>query len=206
MAASAEDKPRDIVDLRAPVTQADLVVFFKNAESDIWDLTIWGNKRPEGRPSAMEPEADDFQLLTKPQRALILVGMLDGEIGNGGVGQLFFNRANLVPAMQDALVEMNCQFAAGLLDRELERLAQSDFISQWLAARRGFTDHMKAQDKEIAWNQFMDFVDGYFPIPAGEDNDQATEAYYNGREETLACVKAYIKQNAAEYFDVIDSR
>lgn len=206
MAESAEDKPRDIVDLRAQVTKAELAAFLNNAESDILDLTIWGNKRVEDRPSAMDPEAADFQLLTKPQQALILVEMLDGEIGNGGVGQLFFNWANLVPAMQDALLEMNCQLAASLLDREMQRLAQTDFIAKCITATNSFSDHMKDQEKEVAWKQFMDFVDGYFPTPAGENNDQATESYYHGREETLACVKAYIKQNASEFFDVIDSR
>jgi hypothetical protein len=158
--------------------------------------------RLDDHKTAIDPEAADFQLLTKPQQALILVEMLDGEIGNGGVGQLFFNWANLVPAMQDALVEMGCDLAARLLDREMQRLAQTDFFSQWIAAQNGLAADLPRQGMMVAGQHFSNFLAEFYASPPGKTSDPATEAYFKVREQTLDCVKAHIRQNSSLIFDV----
>ena len=190
------------MDLRAPITQAQIAQLFADAQSHIWDLAIWGNSRLDSCKSAIDPEAADFELLTRQQQALVLVGTLDGEVGNGGMGQLFFNCANLVPAMENALREMGCEFAADLLDRETERISRVNFMSRWSAAQNELAADLPTQGMAVAGQHFANFLAEFYAAPPGMTCDPATEAYFNRREQTLDCVKAYIRLNSSFIFDV----
>lgn len=98
-------KPQTPVDLRAIVVRSHLDNFYSDPDSDIWQLAFWDNTKFETLKWFGEGNAD-FLLLNREQQLLVLVGNADGEIGNGGIGQLFFNRAGFVPAMQEAFAEM----------------------------------------------------------------------------------------------------
>ncbi|WP_188608948.1 DMP19 family protein [Chelatococcus reniformis] len=50
-----------------------------------------------------DPAALTYQALTRPQQVLVLVGLLDSRIRNGGIGQFFFNRADTARPTADAI-------------------------------------------------------------------------------------------------------
>ncbi len=141
---------------------------------------------------------------TRGQQLLVLAGSADGEIGNGGIGQLFFNRGGSVPAMQDAFEEMGCKFAAELLNSELNRLAQTDFVDKWTKAKLEFTSAGSSGDKERAWKAFTELVEKYFPQEEGNRLNPVDQAYLDKRDETMECVKKYMAAHQAEYFVVKD--
>ena len=93
---------------------------------------------------------------------------------------------------------MGCKIAANLLDKELDRLSQTSFIADWQAAKRGFTDGNNSGSKNEAWGHFTSLVEKYFP-ENGDNNDPATQAYFDKREETLTCIREYIKQHADSF-------
>jgi hypothetical protein len=185
-------------DLRRETTPAQFQAFLADPDGDPWQFLFFDNTSADDHQNWSDPESSDFALLNGDQQSLVLVGNADGEIQNGGIGQLFFNQAGYVPAMQGALAKMGCKFAAELLDKELDRLAQTSFIADWQAAQTGFSANSKAGNNNEAWRHFTSLVEKYFPEPDGE-NDPATQAYYDKREETLACVRNYIGQNANSF-------
>jgi hypothetical protein len=187
-------------DLRAPVTQQQLDEYFAAEDFYYWGLPVGDNERLKGKIDWFDPNTPAFQLLTRPQQVLILVGMLDGDILNGGIGQLFFNYAPRVPAMQEALEEMGCSAASQLIDRELDRLAEVNFIPRWLEARAVFADKSNGtkEDWEQAWGAFMAFVDEMFP------DDSASDAYVTHLPETETCIRKYIEAHTGDLFRITD--
>ena len=133
-----------------------------------------------------------------------MVGQADGEIGNGGIGQLFFNRAGSVPDMQSAFGEMSCAFASDFFSGEMGRLSKTDFISKWQAASKGFSESSQAGEKGRAWEEFTDILAEFYPEAEDQDFDPVSQRYWDKRMETLACIRLYMKRNEAEFFIVSD--
>ena len=186
-------------DFRAPVTRRQLDEYFADPAFEIWDLTIWRNERLKGRNDYFAPDGAIFGRLTHAQQLLVLVGQLDGDIRNGGIGQLFFNQASEVPAMLEALEEMKCAFAADVIDGELRRLAEMDFIPKWIEAHKRFDEGAGGTKEEWqrSWEAFMAFVGEMFP------GETVSDDYYARGDETLECVRTYIKGHVEEFFEVI---
>lgn len=187
------------MDFRAPVTRGQLDEYLSAPDFFMWDLPILGNERLKDWDDCFDPDAAIFHELTRAQQVLILVGQLDADVSNGGIGQLFFNRAPAVPAMQRALAEMGCAFAAELIDQELDRLAETNFIAKWTEARARADRQNKtsAEGHRRAWTTFIDFVDEMFP------DDSATQAYFARSHEMIECARAYIATHTEELFDVV---
>ncbi len=187
-----------LLDLRRETTLGQFQEFLADPDGDPWQFLFFDNPKADDHQNWGDPESSDFALLNDDQQSLVLVGNADGEIQNGGIGQLFFNQAGNVPVMQEALAKMGCKLAAELLDKELDRLSQTSFIADWQAAQTGFSNGIKAGNKNEAWQHFTSLVERYFPESDGE-NDPATQAYYDKREELLACVRDYIGQHASSF-------
>jgi len=187
------------LDFRALVTQGQIDEYLAASNFDMWDLPIWRNERLKHRKDYFAPDGAIYHELTRAQQVLILVGQMDGDIGNGGIGQLFFNQAPAVPAMQEALAEMGCSFAADLIDKELNRLAETDFIPKWIEARARFAEgeHASAKEREQAWAAFMQFVDEMFP------DDSINDAYFARSAELIECSRTYITGHIDELFEIV---
>jgi len=186
-------------DFRAPVTRRQLDEYLSDPKFEMWDLTIWRNERLKGRNDYFAPDGAIFPELTHAQQLLILIGQLDGDIGNGGIGQLFFNQAPIVPAMQDALVEMGCLPAAKLIGAELDRLADTDFIPKWGEARAEFAriDDEAKEVREQSWAAFVEFADTMF------SDESVNDRYFAMRDDMEECVRVYIRSHTQDLFELV---
>jgi hypothetical protein len=199
---SARSEAQMPMDLRATAVRSELDKFYADSDADIWQLAFWDNLSLESHKDWHVDGSNDFKRLTHGQQLLVLVGQADGEIGNGGIGQLFFNRAGSAPDMQSAFEEMGCAFASDFFSGELDRLSKADFISKWQAASKGFSESSQAGDKERAWEEFTDFIAEFYPEAEGWDFDPVSQRYWDKRKETLACIRLYMNRNEAEFFIV----
>jgi Domain of unknown function (DUF4375) len=188
------------IDLRAEVTRSELKAFLADPDIDIWQLAFWDNAKLNEFKQWNVAGTEHFEMLTQGQQLLVLVGSADGEIGNGGIGQLFFNRGGSVPAMQVAFEEMGCKFAAGLLGREIDRLSQTNFIAKWIDAKQRFTSSSSSGEKEQTWKEFTNLIDEFFPQEKGNRLNPIDQAYLERREETMDCAKNYVGAHQDEYF------
>ena len=177
------------MDYRAEVTRAQLDAFYADNESDPWQLVFWDNSKLSRLPNYEDEDSDDFEKLTHGQQMLMLAGIADAQILNGGVGQLFFNMAGSVPRMEQAFAEMLCDVASQTLDREMSRLAESNFIVEWNRAQLAFSTASEGGDKERAWQNFIDFNTKFFP---GGDDDP-DQRYYDNHDATIVCIKSHIR-------------
>jgi hypothetical protein len=190
------------VDLRAQISSQELNAFYSDPEADIWQKTFWDNKSLESIKDWSDVASSDFQRLTDDQKLLVIVGNADGEIGNGGVGQLFFNRANEVPSMQSAFDKMGCKFASHFFNTELGRLSKTDFMSKWVLASTKFSKESQAGNKEQAWEKFTEFLEEFYPESDDGSFDPISQQYWDKRPETVSCIKNYIKAHQDNYFIV----
>ena len=185
------------VDLRANVKRTALNKWRNDPDSDLWELPFDANTKLEPYREWWYERGANFDLFTKGQQMVILAGNADAEIQNGGVAQLFFNRAASVPRMEKALREIGCSSAEAILTAELNRLSLTNYIEKWVAAREEFSN---ADSKEVAWDAFLEINNHFF----GEESEVTDDAWYALRDDLYECTKSYILSHEDEFFIIAE--
>jgi|GEM_PF-5118526 len=185
------------MDLRLNTNAKAFQEFLGDPESDPWQFLFFDNPKMDDHGKWGEIDSADFKLLNPDQQLFVLGGDADGEIQNGGVGQLFFNKGGYVPQMESAFAGMGCTEAAELLGKEIERLSHTSFMADWAAAQQQFTANNQSGDKEAAWEKYSELMEKYFPENDG--GDDSSQAYYDLRDNTLACIRRYIARHADSF-------
>lgn len=179
------------VDYRRPVSETERLQALTDVQVWPWEHLLFNNPRLESLPEWDNPQSADFRKLNDDQRRLVLVALADGEICNGGMCQLFFNKVSYVPSMQEAFADVGCSFAAESLASETYRLSQTSFVRDWKKSERKFANFFAKSERQMM-DHYDQFKQKFFPS-SESGNDPATEAYYNEREETLNCIRRYIQ-------------
>jgi hypothetical protein len=158
-------------DTRRKATAAELETFYSAADNPFWDFgdfLLWGNPNfTRVRWRALSDRA--IKRLPAVQRVVLVMNIVDGEINNGGIEQLFFNRvydmdiiAHDVDAFgwEEFAVRFRRQYDAAFGSKKRALIENLNRRFQVAVARGG--------DHNEAWGEFRKV---YAEVPGGELND-----------------------------------
>jgi hypothetical protein len=126
-------------DYRAKMTPADfdaIPVDEDNPLDEYYVALIDGNKRFSGIDEEYPQGYEDIELikqLTKGQQLLILLGVFDGQVKNGGITQFFWNYPGYIFAVRDAIEYLGETRLLKNYEKALEKLAGEK--KQWFKLR-----------------------------------------------------------------------
>lgn len=153
-------------DLRRPARSEAFAAFLAspNETFDYWTFLFEQNQMlcPGGDcPVFDDPAALTFQDLTRPQQVLALVGVLDAEIRNGGVGRFFFNRGDTAQQTAEAVDALGSAELSRRFHKPYDRYATSPALRQRL--RRKHVERAEAYargDSDAAATAYGAAIDG----------------------------------------------
>lgn len=148
-------------DLRAPVTRKQLEEFYAGEPFEYFTLPLQDNPALKGLGEWYAPEYKNFKRMNKFQQTLQFVSLGDGDISNGGLGQLVFNSPLILVDIVESFERVGCVEIAKQLDRILENLSNDEFVDDLKEAKDEFAGIGDDETKKEAWDAFKDFSNAY---------------------------------------------
>ena len=148
---------------------------------------------------------EDIQLirqLTPGQQILILLGILDGQVCNGGVTQFFWNYPEYLFEVRDALERVGDAAVLSNYERALEGLVGKR--EQWIELRQACCGN---EDGPM-WESFRQsyklldldwFDDAYFDKRSYNDNNELLTMQRGLGHHLLHRVAAYVRSHRCEF-------
>jgi hypothetical protein len=128
-----------------------------------------------------------IQQLTRGQQILIQLGVLDGQISNGGITQFFWNYPEYIFEVRDAIEELGHEEMLANYERALEGLVGNK--DRWLELRHECYSHPNGPQWETFQESYRLLVLGWFD-----------EAYYGQKGENEKGEWVWQKKGLQESF------
>jgi len=188
--------------MRRRANAAELELFYAAAEHPLWDFgdfLLWGN--PAFAKLKWQTMNDVvIKRLPAPQRVVLAMNIVDGQINNGGIEQLFFNHVHDIDVIAECVAafgwtEFSARFQVlyetALSDERRGRIEGFNKAFQQAVARNG--DHIEA------WSEFRKVYtevsgdalnDWYYEQPTSQQFNQAMLKFVCAHERDLIVLTA----------------
>ncbi len=140
------------MDYRVPLSLAEfdaIPVDDEHPISEYYDKLIANNVKFRDVEGEYPRGYGDIRVIprfTRGQQLLILLGYFDGQVKNGGITQFFWNRAEYIFAVRDAMAELGASDLLHNYEEAVEALGANR--DRWLALREECYKEGKAPDWE----------------------------------------------------------
>jgi Domain of unknown function (DUF4375) len=200
-------KPKDY---RAPLSAEDFDSIPADEEYPIdgyYETLIDANDKFLGIENEFRRGREDIRLirqLTKGQQLLILLGVFDGQVANGGITQFFWNYPEYIFEVRDAIEHLRDAKVLRNYEKALEALVGKQ--DRWLELRKEWVE----SNEDPRWQTFQQtyglldlgwFDEAYFDEGGYNEKEEWVILKQGLRRPFLKKLAAYVKLHRAEFIE-----
>jgi len=172
-----------------------------------YETLIEGNTKFQGIWEQFQRGYEDIRLirqLTKGQQLLILLGVFDGQVANGGITQFFWNYPEYFFEVRDAIERLGDVKVLKNYEKALEALVGRQ--DRWLELRKEWVESCE----NPCWETFQQthelldvgwFDEAYFDACRYNEKEEWVKLKQGLRFPFLKELAAYVKSHRAEFIE-----